>query len=261
MPGFDSLCNCCGHCGMCCCPVGSKERFCDCCNHCFCFGREICECCPCGADGCIGFPNHLCGCCGNCNIMWYTSCCTVCAVADLYNAASGSQDKGKGSPEAWSNIVCTVVTGFIIVGIIQALPNIIGASINLGQIFQGVASIIEMVMYIYLAVIFGYSAGQILKKSKTNVYEPEECCNGCHDDGCGGCFSNCMKCCSSWQCCCAYCCCFELHLDQVARFIETDKEMQDVILEGRPEQCKCCNCWDTAEPLELTTSGTNTMVQ
>lgn len=259
MPGFDSLCNCCGQCGMCCCPAGN-EKYCDWCNHCCCFGRECCECCPCGANGCIGFPHHLCVCCGNCNIFWYSSCCFPCAVADLYIATYGIDGSNYEASQAdsWSHIVCTFVTFSIIVAILQALPRIIGASISLGRIFEGVAGILEMIVWIYALVIFGYAAGKIAKH-KGLQYEPEDCCNACYNDGCPGCCGNCMKGCTSCQCCCAYYCCFSVHFDQVARVLETDKALQDQILKGRPDTCKCCNCWETAVPLELTTGSGSAM--
>lgn len=255
MPGFDKMCNFCGCCGTCCCPV-SKERFCDCCNHCCCFGRECCECCPCGKDGCIGFTHPLCVCCGNCNLFWYSGCCGPCALADLYVATYAIDGTKYEATEAesWSNIVCTIVTITIISAIVRNIPQLISASTSVAQTIDGVAGLIEMIAWIYSCVIFGYSAAKIAKH-KGLKYEPEECCNSCYTDGCAGCFGNCMKCCTSFQCCCAYCCCFAVHFDQVARVIETDQKLQEKILSGRPQECGCCNCWDTAVPLELTTGN------
>jgi len=191
--------------------------------------------------------------------MWYSGCCLPCALADLYIAtyAVPGTNYADEQSASWSNIVCTIVTIMIFASIVQNIGMVVGASTNIGQIFRGIAGLIEMVAWVYICVIFGYSAGQILKKNSSTTYEPQECCNSCYNDGCGGCCANCMKCCTSWQCCCAYCCCFEVHFDQVARYLEADPEMQRAIMDGRPPECQCCNCWITEKPIELTvTSGT-----
>jgi len=237
------MCNCCGCFGTCCCPQG-REKCCDMCNHCFCFGPMCCEMCPCGSDGCIGIPNPLCGCCGNCNLMWYASCCPVCFVADMLIATKTDEDKA----QEWSNVVCNCILLMVISAILKTLSGIVAVSVigNIGEIF-------EMVMYIYFMVVFGYAAKKIAAE-KGYAYEPAECCEGCYMDGCSGCCGNCMKCCSSLSCCCAYFCCYDCHFIQVARVIESDAGMQQSITEGRPDNCKCCNCWQTAKPLELTTT-------
>lgn len=238
-PGFDSACNCCGACGTGCCGQG-KEQCCDFCNNCFCFGPMCCECCPCGANGCLGYPNHLCGCCGNCNLDWYADCCLPCLIADLFIAT----DTQNAKAEEWSNIVCTVVTLGILMTVLGAIPEV-GSTLS---------QILEIIEWVYLAVVFGFAATKIAQK-KGMVYEPQECCTTCYN---GNCVGGCMQCCSSCNCCCAYWCCLPLHMIQVARAIESDSNMQDAIMQGRPQQCQCCNCWKTAKPvqLELTTNGT-----
>jgi len=246
--GVDNMCNCCGCFASCCCPAG-KEQCCDFCNHCFCMGPSCMECCPCGADGCIGYPNHLCGCCGNCNLMWYSGCCTYCFVADLYIATNTQNDKSA----EWSNIVCNCVTIAIIAGIMDGVGQALGANTTIGSILRGVAGIVELVLGIYIAIIFGYSATKIARAKGFN-YEADECCTMCYEQGCS---STCGRCCSSFNCCCAYSCCYENHFMQVARTMESDEAMKNAIMEGRPEQCKCCNCWETRVPLELTTGGTS----
>jgi len=46
-----------------------------------------------------------------------------------------------------------------------------------------------------------------------------------------------LKCCLTWMCC-MWC-----HITQAARELETHHELQQNILDNRPDECKCCNCW------------------
>lgn len=242
--GFDTLCNCCGCFGTTCCGVG-KEGCCNFCNHCFCFGKMFCEMCPCGHNGCIGFPNHLCGCCGNCNLMCYAGACTPCFVADLHIA---TQTEGEASGE-WSNVVCNCV----ILMVLQQIFDMAGQSAKI-SILRNISQLVQLIYYIYMAIIFGYAA-QRIASAKGFDYEAAQCCTMCYEQGC---CSTCGRCCSSFDCCCAFSLCYNIHTLQVARVLETDTNMQNKILEGRPEQCKCCNCWKTRVPLELTTgTGSN----
>jgi len=244
-PSMDGCCNFCGCFAGCCCPKG-REQCCDVCNHCFCCGPMCCEMCPCGASGCIGYPNHLCGCCGNCNLMWYADCCAPCLVADLFIATDTGGEAGKSAE--WSNIMCN----FAVLCTVIVLLNVLGSILrDLNSICQGIANIVEMILHIYLMVVFGVAASRIAKQ-KGLVYEPQDCCNTCYNDSC---FNGCMKCCTSLNCCCAFCCCEFCHLVQVARTIENDSNMQDAIMSGRPDECQCCNCWKTANVVQLTTSG------
>jgi len=251
--GVDNMCNCCGCFASCCCPAG-KEQCCDFCNHCFCMGPSCMECCPCGADGCIGYPNHLCGCCGNCNLMWYSSCCPSCFVADLYIATNTENDKAA----AWSNIVCTCVTLTVAASILDYIGQLgeldDSSAMKALRLLRIVSGIVELILGIYVSVIFGYSATKIAQ-AKGLSYEPGQCCTGCYENGC---MSTCGTCCSSFNCCCAYSCCYEEHFMQVARTLENDQDMQNAIMQGRPQQCQCCNCWQTAVPLELTTGSSRT---
>jgi len=123
-------------------------------------------------------------------------------------------------------------------------------------VIGNLADIVELVVYIYMMVVFGFAATKIAQK-KGLTYEPKDCCTKCYKEGC---CSTCGTCCTSCNCCCAYWCCFPLHVVQVARSIEGDSNMQDAIMEGRPQECQCCNCWKTAVPVQLTTQGTNMAV-
>lgn len=242
--GCDSLCNCCGCFGTCCCGLG-KEKCCDWCNHCFCLGPSCCECMPCGMDGCMGYPNPLCGCCGNCNLMWYASCCPSCFVADMLIATDTANDKDK----EWSNVVCTCITLWILASIFNSISRMDPKLSAVGLISAG----FQIALFAYFTVIFGYAATKIAQK-KGLEYEPAECCTKCYDGCCTG-----WGCCSSCWCCLTFCCCYDCHFIQVARTLEKDDNMKNAILDGRPQSCKCCNCWDTAEPLELMTGTAGTV--
>lgn len=246
LSSIDSACNFCGCFGSMFCAKGRKEQVCDFCNHCFCLGPSCMECCPCGATGCIGFPNHLCGCCGNCNLHWYADCCMPCLIADLVIATDTTGEKSA----EWNNIVCNCITAGILMLLCQVLGGIVSPLMN------NVSNVIELVVYIYMMVVFGYAATKIAQK-KGFTYEPEDCCNKCYNEGC---CSTCGSCPTSFNCCCAYWCCFALHVLQVARAIEDDDNMQSAIVDGRPTDCQCCNCWKTAVPVQLTTSAPNMAV-
>lgn len=228
-----NACLCLGCCGTCCCPVG-KERYCSCFNHCCCCGQNCMECCPCGAQGCLGIPTHLCNCCGNCNLMCYADCCPLCSLADLHIATIKDPNQAKGE---WATVVCTLVTLFIVSEILLGFcPNRSGCE-TWQTILQTLGSIVELFLGIYVLVIFGTAATRV-SKAKGFQYEPAECFESCCQD-------QCCLCCTSCTCCCTYWCCSGCHYMQVMRTIE-GTDMEQNIMNGRPEQCKCCNCWQGA---------------
>jgi len=242
----DSCCLCLGSVATYCCKKDEQEGICSPCNHCCCFGPMCCECCPCGKDGCIGYPNHLCGCCGNCNLMWYQGCCLPCFLADMHVA--GAEDLEDPSA-SWASVMCNLI-------LLQFLVNILSQSSNTSDpdemdtvtivaiIASSIGMVLEIVLAIYTMLLFGRAANRIARRNSM-VYEPGEYCESCCSD------TMCAGCCTSCECCCAYFCCLVPHMLQVARFMETSEELQTKIMNGRPEQCGCCNCWKQGDHAPL----------
>jgi len=237
LPMCPSVCNnaclCCGCCGTCCCGVG-RERCCSCLNNCC--GICNCRCMPCGKTGCLGYPDHLCACCENCNLLCYFGACTPCFVADITSANL----TGDEAVTNWSAVMCTLVSFSVAAYVCQQLIPTIDA--GLGAITNPIGSIINLIMYIYIGILFGKSATSIAKTQKLN-YQPGDCCEAC-------CETQYFACCpgettgDKVNCCCAYCCCYNCHAMQVSRTLEGNPGgMLDNVMNARPAQCKCCNCW------------------
>lgn len=231
--GAGSACNPCGKAGTALCGPG-KEGCCSFCNNCFGILPSGCECCPCGSTGCLGFKNPLCSCCGNCNLMCYGCWCSPCFLADVAIADGSESDKA----ERWSSVMCTILTLEVIS---QVLFNLGSISTDLAFL-SNIGYIFYYASMIYFSVIFGKAATKIASKQSLK-YEPAECCEAC----CSAeamCCPGCNPCgCSSLSCCCTYWCCFGCHFMQVARSMEPLTELTTNIENGRPEDCRCCNCW------------------
>lgn len=239
------MCLPCGRVGKTCCPLDVAEGKCSGCNHCCCFGTQCCECCPCGRDGCLGYSNHLCGCCGNCNLIWYMAFCGPCFFADLHIAAGDKED-----PTAeWSRIFCNFLMFGLIVQTLQIFKGGAGDAYDkdfgdwdssdwIDVVLFNIGNFIGCIFMIYSCVIFGRAASAIARKQNSE-YEPAECC----EEKCFSCWPGWCGSCTSCNCCLTYWCCLPLHILQVARSMEESEELTTNIKNGRPEDCRCCNCW------------------
>merc|ERR1719510_294192 len=98
-----------------------------------------------------------------------------------------------------------------------------------------ICNVIGIFLFIYSTVLFGRAASAIARKENLE-YEPAECCEE-------KCFSCCPGCCTSTDCFLTYFCCLSLHMIQVARSMETVEELTTNVLNSRPADCRCCNCW------------------
>jgi len=212
------------------CPVG-REACCSCLNN------RCCESCV-GVDGCIGYPGPLCGCCGNCNLCCYAMNCPACFLADLTVATTGDD-------KTWASNVTTLVVCGMIVGLFQSAPSWFGVEFGMGKqydpdvenswaYFLGTAGqVMEFVLWMYATILFGKAASAIAV-AKGYEYEAAECFDNCCPGG---------ACCTSCTCCCAYTCFEGCHYMQVARDLEGTELVTNIVNQGRPESCRCCNCW------------------
>jgi len=230
----------CGRIGMQVCPLGVSEGKFSCCNHCCCFGRECMECLPCGKDGCLGYSNPLCGCCGNCNLMLYSSFCFPCFLADMHVASGDFAEP----TSAWSDVFCNALVFLILMNIGSMNASAAQEAYDKDSwdtmdffhvLFYSFGNVFGILFFVYIAVTFGKAASKIARKQNFE-YEPAECCEE-------KCFSCCPGWCTSDKCCFVYWCCLNLHMLQVARSMEGSQELTTNVLNGRPTDCRCCNCW------------------
>lgn len=169
--------------------------------------------------------------------MCYADCCGACMLADLHIATISDRER---AAHEWSSVVCTLCTLGIIGSVMQSMwqngksPD--GGADWILFAISTVGDIIGIISVVYATVIFGKAATAIAKAQGLE-YEPAECMTNCCSDDmcCGGC--------CSLVCCCTYCCCGDCHFIQVARSFEGSQELVSNVEEGRPEKCRCCNCW------------------